>query len=138
MEYAENDDDYEWPFSVPPRHYDPDWGGFPPGPGRPKGSRTQDLSGEIVGELTVLERVDDHVTPSGTKHPRYLVRCSCGNEITVLGTNLKARNTESCGHLADGTANRNAQPPELPEDWRERGRRASVRHAASERQRNGL
>src|SRR5690349_12407200 len=64
---------------------------YPPGPGRPKGStnrKRKDLSGEVFGRLSVVERVDDHITPSGKSHPRYRCRCECGSETLVLGHNL--------------------------------------------------
>lgn len=75
---------------------------YPPGPGRPKGTERADLSGQKFALLTALERVADHVTPRGKTHPRYLCRCECGNEKTVLGANLKSGSTKSCGHIGFG------------------------------------
>lgn len=60
----------------------------------------KDLTGNVYGHLTVIKRVDDHITPKGTKKVRYLCRCDCPehNEVIVWASNLKHGNkTLSCG-----------------------------------------
>lgn len=52
--------------------------------------RENDLTGQIVGRLTVLERI-------GKK--RWLCQCSCGKLVKVFGNNLTTKHTQSCGCL---------------------------------------
>lgn len=57
-----------------------------------------DLTGKKFRRLTVIKRVEDHIMPSGEKRSRWLCRCDCGNEITIMGKNLTKKNgTKSCG-----------------------------------------
>lgn len=54
-----------------------------------------DLTGRIFGELKVVSR-------QGTSRygqAQWLCQCSCGNQITVLGDNLRRGHTRSCGCL---------------------------------------
>ena len=55
----------------------------------------KDLTGQIFGRLTVLSE------NGRSRDGRILwkARCSCGNEITVLGYNLLKGHTKSCGCL---------------------------------------
>lgn len=57
----------------------------------------QDLTGEIFGELKVLERDYEH--PQNGKKPRtyWKCKCSCGNIISVDRTHLVNRGQSSCG-----------------------------------------
>ena len=58
----------------------------------------KDLTGQRFGRLTVINRVEDHVMPSGEKRSRWFCKCDCGNEITVIGKALTKKNgTKSCG-----------------------------------------
>lgn len=59
-------------------------------------SKLIDLTGEKFGRLTVLERTDDLIQPSGQHKTQWLCKCDCGNEITVTSSNLKG-STKSCG-----------------------------------------
>lgn len=102
-------DGYVWPYKAPPRQWDHTLNGYPPGPGRPKGTKRADLSGQVFEHLTVVERIEDHVTPSGGKHPNYRCQCVCGKSVDALGTNLKAGRTKSCG----------CQAADLRAAWRE-------------------
>lgn len=54
----------------------------------------RDRTGERYGMLTVLERAEDAVYPSG-KLVRWKCRCDCGQIKTVIGCNLSK--THSCG-----------------------------------------
>lgn len=112
-------DGFVWPYKARPRQWDHSLGAYPPGPGRPRGTRRADLSGEVFGRLTVLERIDDHVTPSGTKHPKYACRCLCGTTVEALGTNLKAGKVKTCGCMS----------AELRAEWREKERDRQREHS---------
>lgn len=57
----------------------------------------KDLSGQRFGRLTVIKRVEND-KPYGSK---WLCKCDCGNEITVLSNNLQRGNTRSCGCLRE-------------------------------------
>ena len=59
-----------------------------------------DLTGMVFGNLTALHRVQDHCFPSGQRQVQYLCQCDCGNQVIVLGSNLKSGNTKSCGCVA--------------------------------------
>lgn len=65
-------------------------------------SHTKDIPnmvGEKFGHLTVLERHDNHVTKGGQKKATWLCKCDCGNEVIVVGQDLKTGHTKSCGCL---------------------------------------
>lgn len=51
--------------------------------------------GNTYGQLTVISRAEN--TKDG--RARWHCRCSCGNEIDVLGKSLRSGNTKSCGCL---------------------------------------
>ena len=52
-----------------------------------------DETGKKYGELTVLYRTENNKSGRAMWH----CRCSCGNEIDVLGKSLRNGNTKSCG-----------------------------------------
>ena len=60
----------------------------------------RDLTGKRYGKLTVLQRVEDYITPNGKKLRKYLCQCDCGNLQPVLAMNLVKGNTLSCGCAA--------------------------------------
>jgi len=66
------------------------------------------LTGKRFGYLTVIQRGDDFVTPSGSKSVGWLCRCDCGNTKLVRANELRAGSTLSCGcfrkkkHLTHG------------------------------------
>lgn len=57
----------------------------------------KNLTGQTFGELTVIERADDHVCPSGQHIRMWKCVCSCGNITNVSSRNLQTGNTKSCG-----------------------------------------
>lgn len=61
-----------------------------------------DLTGRTFGNLTVIKRVKDHITPKGTKIPMWECICNCGNKdpVIVRGDSLRNGSTKSCGCLA--------------------------------------
>lgn len=60
----------------------------------------RDLTGQRFGKLTVLRRADapQDGKPSGD---RWVCRCDCGGEASVLGANLVRGHTKSCGCLKE-------------------------------------
>lgn len=52
-------------------------------------SEFQDLTGQRFGKLTVLERADDYISPSGHKMTRWLCKCDCGNQKIINSGSLK-------------------------------------------------
>lgn len=62
--------------------------------------RLVDLTGEKFGRLTVIQKAEGVKTKSGRALTNWICLCECGNEVTVLGENLKKGRTRSCGCLA--------------------------------------
>lgn len=63
------------------------------------GTSFEDLSGRVFGRLKVLERADDHVSPSGQHQTMWRCECRCGSVVTVRAASLKNHSIESCGCL---------------------------------------
>lgn len=63
--------------------------------------RFVDLTGQTFGRLTVVERTDDYVSPSGHHLVRWLCKCDCKENryIIVNGGSLTRKLTKSCGCL---------------------------------------
>jgi hypothetical protein len=64
----------------------------------------RDLTDERFGILTVVERAGtyrrQYEREGRVRHlalPTWLVRCDCGEEKVVVGSNLKNGRTKSCG-----------------------------------------
>lgn len=51
----------------------------------------------VFGRLTVISRVDDHITPSGYHRIMWLCHCECGNDTIVASQELRNGDTKSCG-----------------------------------------
>ncbi len=56
-----------------------------------------DLTGQVFGRLTVIERLAKQA--DGSRSPLWLCRCSCGTERQLSTRSLKSGNTKSCGCL---------------------------------------
>lgn len=56
-----------------------------------------DLTGQVFGELTVIKRGSDYVTPKGHHSVQWLCKCSCGRESLVRSAKLINGYTKSCG-----------------------------------------
>ena len=56
-----------------------------------------DLTGKKYGKLTVMYRVEDHLSKNGNKRVVWHCRCDCGNEVDVMALNLTRNHTISCG-----------------------------------------
>ena len=61
--------------------------------------KVKDLTGEKFGDLTVVKRADDYISPKGKHYLRWLCLCTCGNTCIVIGETLKSGGTRSCGCL---------------------------------------
>lgn len=66
------------------------------------GRVAQDLSSQKFGKLTVIKRAENKEMPSGSVVAWYC-QCDCGNFVTVLGSNLKTGNTQSCGYCQENS-----------------------------------
>lgn len=60
-------------------------------------SSFKDLTGERFGRLTVIERAENHVAPSGKITARWKCVCDCGNETIMQSNNLRSSQVKSCG-----------------------------------------
>ena len=56
-----------------------------------------DLTGKRFGRITVLERADDYISPSGHKNVRWKCKCDCGNKFIVKPSRLTSGKMISCG-----------------------------------------
>lgn len=63
-------------------------------------SRFIDLAGQRFGRLLVVERAENRVTPSGGQKAAWRCLCDCGKSCIVVGTQLRAGKTRSCGCLS--------------------------------------
>lgn len=59
--------------------------------------RTDDLTGQKFGRLTVLGRGEDFRRKDGRHNATFVCHCDCGNLTTVIASHLKNGNTKSCG-----------------------------------------
>lgn len=66
------------------------------------GRKRKDLTGQRFGKLLVLSKDEDHILPSGRHMPKWLCRCDCGNEVSVMRAALtrSVRPTRSCGCIS--------------------------------------
>ena len=58
-----------------------------------------DLTGNTYDNLTVIERVDDYISPSGNKSATWKCLCKCGNTTYRTTSWLKMSKNQSCGCL---------------------------------------
>ena len=56
--------------------------------------------GKKYGKLTVISRVDDYISPSGTKVARYLCKCDCGNDYITRGGWLSCGKSTCCNECS--------------------------------------
>ena len=60
--------------------------------------------GAVFGELTVLEELEPHITPNGSKQRIIKCKCTCGNEfVTRLESAKKTQKCRSCSVKARRT-----------------------------------
>lgn len=58
-----------------------------------------DLISQRFGRLTVIERTETHITPSGQRKTMWRCRCDCGRVTSVCTQDLRQGHTYSCGCL---------------------------------------
>jgi hypothetical protein len=56
-----------------------------------------DLTGKKFNRLTVVERVNDYISPNGFRSTQWKCICECGNEVIVSTSHLRSGHTKSCG-----------------------------------------
>lgn len=59
------------------------------------------MIGKTFGRLTVTAKAPDYFDGSGRKRVKYVCQCVCGSTSEVLGENLRAKHTTSCGCQQD-------------------------------------
>jgi len=59
----------------------------------------EDLTGQVFGRLTAIERVGYRSTPNGTRNSYWRCKCECGKEKSVRISHLKSGSIRSCGCL---------------------------------------
>lgn len=59
--------------------------------------KLEDLSGQVFGDLTVIELIEPYINPSGRKLIQYKCQCSCGKYIKALADILRRGEVTSCG-----------------------------------------
>ena len=58
------------------------------------------MTGRKFGRLTVIEQVEDYISPSGKHYDRWHCICDCGNDnVYVIGKSLRSKVTKACGCL---------------------------------------
>jgi len=60
-------------------------------------SKSIDLTGQVFGRLTVVERATYQISPSGVAQPRWLCRCECGTVSIKRASHLRSGSTTTCG-----------------------------------------
>lgn len=55
------------------------------------------MMGKRFGKLVVVELLESHVSPCGSRQRMWKCKCDCGNEIIASGKNLRAGRYVSCG-----------------------------------------
>ena len=60
-----------------------------------------DLTGQVFDKLKVIERIENHIYPSGLHEVRWKCECECGNIIIASSHNLRKGATKSCGCLRE-------------------------------------
>lgn len=56
-----------------------------------------DITGLRYSKLLVKKRVEDYISPSGTRFSQWLCQCDCGNETIARKTHLTDGTKTSCG-----------------------------------------
>src|SRR5690606_26104734 len=59
--------------------------------------KKEDISNVKFGMLLAIKECEPHVTPSGSKHRKWLCICDCGNKKEIGMQALKLKQTVSCG-----------------------------------------
>jgi len=60
-------------------------------------TRVNNLKDKKFGNLIVIERDEDYISPQNKHYPKWICRCNCGNNISVKANDLLRGRTISCG-----------------------------------------
>ncbi len=60
--------------------------------------RLIDLTGQKFGQLKVLYRTSDRVSPAGHRKTMWRCQCDCGRTTNVSTDNLRSGKAKTCGH----------------------------------------
>jgi hypothetical protein len=60
----------------------------------------QDLTGQVIGKLTILHRAPTRTHPKGVTSTYFHCRCACGEEKEVASASLRKGLIQSCGSSA--------------------------------------
>ena len=88
--------------------------------------KIKDITGQRFGRLVVIRRNGI----SKDKRAKWLCKCDCGNEISVIGKSLRNGNTKSCGCLQKELASENLRKGTL-ESWQNEEKRKRMTEGAS-------
>ena len=58
----------------------------------------RNLTGLRFGKLVVIEQAEDYISPKGRHEANWLCKCDCNNYTIVRTSDLKSKQTKSCGH----------------------------------------
>jgi len=64
----------------------------------PSKGQVKDLTGQVFGELTVMEQNGWVIAGDGTRNAAWSCVCSCGKKLTVKGGSLTSGSAQACGH----------------------------------------
>lgn len=68
-----------------------------------------DLTGQKFGRLTVIERVQNYISPQNRQEARWLCKCDCGNTDIVRSSSLRSGHIQSCGCLQKEKSSENGR-----------------------------
>lgn len=71
----------------------------------------KDLSGTILGRLTIIKEAEPYIRPgNGERQRQWLCQCSCGKILVMRQCNLMRKATRSCGcYTSEITTKRNTK-----------------------------
>ena len=92
-----------------------------------------DMTGRVIGRLLVIEECGR----DARGEVLWRCRCECGNEVIVLGSNLRSEHTTSCGcynreRVAEASTTHGMCKTRIYSVWRDMLQRAGVIKGASE------
>ena len=96
-----------------------------------------DMTGRVIGRLLVIEECGRNARGEVL----WRCRCECGNEVIVLGSNLRNEHTTSCGcyqleRVAEANTTHGLHKTRLYRRWVDMLRRAGVYKGASEKEKH--
>lgn len=71
-----------------------------------RGLNFQDLTGKKFGKLKVLYRDQDKILKNN-RYVNWACQCECGRKLSVLASNLRTGNTQSCGFCGSNSHGNN-------------------------------